>query len=76
MFLTLDEIYYYMYEQFVQSVQEMNELWQQLSESMEIYAAEADSPEHETKPNPLDLSRRTPEVNPGHLIPWFTSGFT
>ena len=33
-------------------------------------------PEPETKPKPMGLSRRTPGTIPGHLIPWFTSGFT
>ena len=76
MFQPADEIWDYLYEQFLQAEQAMNELWKQLFESMEIFAEEADFPEDETKPKPLDFSRSTPGRFLWPLIPWFTSGFT
>ena len=54
----------------------MKEFWQQLSESMGISEAEADFPEDETKPKPLDFSCSTPGRFLWPLIPWYTSGFT
>lgn len=76
MLQTADEIWDYLYEQFLQAEQAMKEFWQQLSESMGIYEAEADFPEDETKPKPLDFSRSTPGRFLWPLIPWYTSGFT
>ena len=76
MLQTADEIWDYLYEQFLQAEQAMKEFWQQQSESMGISEAEADFPEDETKPKPLDFSRSTPGRFLWPLIPWYTSGFT
>lgn len=76
MFQPADEIWDYLYEQFLQAEQAMKEFWQQLSESMEISEAEADFSEDETKPKPLDFSRSAPGRFLWPLTPWYTSGFT
>ena len=76
MLQTADEIWDYLYEQFLQAEQAMKEFWQQLSESIVISEAEADFPEDENKPKPLDFSRSTSGRFLWPLIPWFTSGFT
>ena len=76
MFLMEDEMWDYLYEQFLQAEQTMKEFLKQLSESIEIFTAEADSPEDETKPKPLDFSCSTPGRFLWPLIPWYTSGFT
>ena len=76
MFHTVDELWDFLNEQLQYEGQVIAELWESISESMGISEAETDFPEDETKPKPLDFSRSTPGYFPGHLIPWFTSGFT
>lgn len=76
MFQTVDEIWDFLNEQLLYAVQMLNELWESISESMEISEAEADYPEDETKPKPLDFSRSAPGRFLWPLTPWYTSGFT
>lgn len=76
MFQMADEIWDFLNEQLLYAVQVLDELWESISESIGISEAEADFPEDETKPKPLDFSRSTPGRFLWPLIPWYTSGFT
>ena len=76
MFHTVDELWDFLNEQLLYAVQVLDELWESISESMGISEAEADFPEDETKPKPLDFSCSTPGRFLWPLIPWYTSGFT
>ena len=73
MFQTVDEIWDFLNEQFQYTGQVITEL---LESIMEITEVEADYPEDETKPKPLDFSRSTPGRFLWPLVPWYTSGFT
>ena len=76
MFQTVDELWDFLNEQLQYEGQVIAELWESIRNSMGITEAEADFPEDETKPKPLDFSCSTPGRFLWPLIPWYTSGFT